>query len=166
VRGSRARAAATLDGPFVARSLGALGFGVYASPSYLRKHGRPRRPQDLARHRAIAFAEPRLWDTVTFERRGRRVRVSLAPAFTTNSGDLCREMAIAGVGFVASPSFLVRAAVEHGRLEHVLSEWTLVPRPRLWAIYPERRFLPAKVRLFVDALRAAFGGDSESPWVG
>jgi hypothetical protein len=41
----------------------------------------------------------------------------------------------------------------------------MLARPKLWAIYPHRRFLPAKVRIFVDALRAAFGGDPErDPW--
>ncbi len=159
------RAAATLDGPFVARPLGALRFGVYASPSYLREHRRPRHPAELARHRAIVFVEPRPWDTLVFERRGRRSRAKLVPTFTSNSGDAFREMAVAGVGVTAVPSFLVRGAVREGRLEQVLSDWTLLPRPKLWAVYPQRRFLPAKVRLFVEALRATFGGDSDrDPW--
>jgi len=69
-------------------------------------------------------------------------------------------MAIAGVGIVPALRFLMLAALEDGRLEPLLRDWTLLPHPKLWAIYPHRRFLPAKVRLFVDALREAFRGDS------
>ncbi len=160
------RVAGTLEGGYVARPLAALRFGLFASPAYLRKHGRPRKPVELSRHRAIVFVEPRPWDTLVLERRGKQTRVDLVPVFTSNSGDMLREMAIAGVGILPSPSFLVHAAVADGRLEALLSEWTLLPRPKLWAVYPNRRFLPAKVRLFVDALRAAFGGDPErDPWV-
>lgn len=155
------RAAASLDGPFVARALTTLRFGVYASPSYLREHGRPRKPADLARHRAIIFVEPRPWDTLTFERGDKQVRVNLLPAFATNAGDACREITVAGIGVAAAPAFLMRPAVEDGRLEQVLRECTVVPPARLWAVYPQRRFLPAKVRLFVDTLRTAFGGDPE-----
>ena len=99
-------------------------------------------------------------DTLLFERDGKRARVRLRPVFTSNSGDVGREMAIAGVGIAASPSFLMEAAVADGRLKQVLGEWTVMPGPKLWAVYPEKRFLPAKVRLLVDALREAFGGGS------
>jgi DNA-binding transcriptional LysR family regulator len=155
------RAAATLDGPYVARLLTTLPFGVYASPRYLREHGRPRTPADLARHRAVIFVEPRPWDTLVFERGRRQVRVNLVPAFASNSGDACRDMVVAGTGVVAAPSFLMQDAVEEGHVEQILRDWTLAPLAKLWAVYPQRRFLPAKVRLFVDALRTAFGGAPE-----
>lgn len=160
------RAAGTLDGRYVARPLAVLRLGVYASPAYLREHGRPRKPAELARHRALVSVEPRT-DRLVFERGGKQTRVELVAAAMSNSGDVLRDMAVAGVGILpAVPSFLVHAAVEDGRLEPLLREWTLLPRPKLWAVYPHRRFLPAKVRLFVDALRSAFGGDPErDPWV-
>ena len=155
------RAAASLDGRHVARPLAALGFGLYASPAYLREHGRPRKPADLARHRGVVFVEPRPMDTLIFERNGKQTRVPLTPVFTSNSGDALRALAVAGLGILPSPSFLMEEAVANGRLERLLCDWTLLPRAKLWAVYPHRRFLPAKVRLFVDALRAAFGGDAD-----
>jgi DNA-binding transcriptional LysR family regulator len=152
------RGAATLDGRYVARPLASLPLGVYASPAYLREHGRPRKPADLARHPALVFVETPTPETLVFERGRRQTRVALVPAVISNSGDVLFELAIAGVGILpAVPSFLVHDAVENGRLEPLLRDWTLLPRPKLWAVYPHRRFLPAKVRLFVDALRAAFG---------
>jgi len=154
------RAAASLDGRYVARALAPLDFGVFASPGYLREHGRPRRPADLARHRALVFVEPRLWNTLDLERAGKRVRVELTPAVTSNNGDVLRELAIAGLGIVASPSLILRDALGAGLVEPVLPEWEVVPRPKLWAIYPHRRFVPAKVRLVIDALRAGLSAHS------
>jgi DNA-binding transcriptional LysR family regulator len=161
------RAAGTLDGGYVARPLAALRLGICASPAYLRKHGRPRKPAELARHRALVFGETATSERLLFERGGKQTRVELVPAVTSNSGDALREMAIAGLGILpAVPTFVVHAAIESGRLEPLLREWTLLPHPKLWAVYPNRRFLPANVRLFVDAVRAAFGGDAErDPWV-
>jgi DNA-binding transcriptional LysR family regulator len=161
------RASATLDGRCIARPLAALRLGVYASPAYLRAQGRPRKPADLARHRALLFVETPTPEKLVFERGGKQTRVELVPAVTSNSGDALREMAFAGLGIIPSvPTFLVETALEDGRLEPVLRDWTLLPRPKLWAVYPNRRYLPAKVRLFVDALRSAFGGDPErDPWV-
>jgi DNA-binding transcriptional LysR family regulator len=120
----------------------------------LREHGKPRRPADLSRHRALVFAEPRPWNSIELERGRKRVRVELTPVVTSNNGDVLRELAIAGLGIIPSPILILRDAVSEGRLESVLPDWHVVPRPKLWAIYPHRRFVPAKVRLVVDALRA------------
>lgn len=159
------RAAPALDGRYVARPLAAMRIGVYASPQYLRAHGRPRKPADLARHRALVFVEPRPMNTLVFDRAGKRVSVELASTITSNSGDVLRGMAVAGFGLMAAPSIVVHQAVAEGTLEPVLRDWTLQPQAKLWAVYPHRRFLPAKVRIFVDALRVAFGGDPErDPW--
>ncbi len=153
------RVAATLDGGYIARPLAALRLGVYASPAYLREHGRPRKPSDLARHRALLFTETPTPGKLVFERGGKRTHVELVTAALSNSGAALREMASAGLGILpAAPTFLVEAEVKDGRLKPLLGEWTLLPCPKLWVVYPHRRFLPAKVRLFVDAMRGAFGG--------
>ncbi|HEX5059392.1 MAG TPA: LysR substrate-binding domain-containing protein [Kofleriaceae bacterium] len=159
------RAAPMLDGRHVARPLADLRLGVYASPQYLRAHGRPRKPADLARHRALVFVEPRLRNTWMFERDGKQTSVEVNATITGNSGDVLREMTTAGLGVFMAPSMVVDRAVAARQLERVLREWTVLPKPKLWAVYPHRRFLPAKVRLFVEALRAAFGGDPDrDPW--
>jgi len=156
-----------LDGRYIARPLAALRLGIYASPGYLRKHGRPRKPPELARHRALLFVETPTPERLVFERGGKQTLVELVAAVTSNSGEALCEMAFAGLGILPSvPTFLVHAALSDGRLEPLLRDWTLLPRAKLWAVYPNRGFLPAKVRLFVDALRSAFGGDPErDPWV-
>ena len=69
-----------------------------------------------------------------------------------------------GVGLGPLPSFIARGDLQAGRIEPVLPEWTLLPAMRLYALYPHRRFLSPKVRVFVEALRAAFGDGSRDPW--
>jgi DNA-binding transcriptional LysR family regulator len=147
------RAAPKLDGRFVARPIAPLPLSVVASPAYLREHGRPKRPADLANHRALVFVEPRPHETLIFERKGRQVRVPLRAATLCNSGDALTDLAVAGLGFVAGPRFLVDRALQTGKLEVVLPGWRLHPQATLWAVYPHRRFLPAKVKLFIDILR-------------
>ena len=92
-------------------------------------------------------------ETLVFERKGRQARVDIKPAALANSGATLIEMGMAGLGVLAAPGFLVRRAVEAGDLEPLLVDWQLLPHAKLWAVYPHRRFLPAKVRLLVELLR-------------
>ena len=68
-----------------------------------------------------------------------------------NNGDLLRRAAVAGMGLCALPSFIVAEDLDAGRLERVLADWR-APTLALSAVWPSRRFLPAKVRAFVDYL--------------
>jgi DNA-binding transcriptional LysR family regulator len=159
------RVAASLDGRFVARPLARVSFPFFASPSYLEKHGRPRKPQDLARARNLIFVEPRPMTDPVFERNGRRVSVHLESVMMlSNSGEALRDAALAGLGVAPVPSFLIRDAVSSGALEPVLPDWKLAMDARAYAIYPHRRFLSPKVKVFVEALRSAYGDGTRDPW--
>lgn len=160
------RAAGSLDGRFVARPIAKVSVPICASPSYLRAQGRPRRPQDLAKHRHLLFAEPRPDDEMLLERGSERVRVKVRAVMTSNNGEVLREALLEGAGIGALASFRVAKAIADGRLEVVLPEWTYRKGLRIYAVYPHRRFLPAKVRLFVEALRERFGDGERDPWVG
>lgn len=157
------RIAPTLDGRYVARPLALSRLAIYASPEYLRRHGRPKRPEELANHRCLVFAEPRPMDVLPFARGRRTVRAKLHAVMTTNSGEAFRLALIDGLGIGPLPSFLAHRDVMAGRMEPVLLDWTL-PQYRVFAVYPHRRFVSPKVRVFVDALRAAFGDGSRDPW--
>ncbi len=159
------RVAAALDGGYVAQPLALTRVGIFAATAYLRKYGRPGKPEDLEQHRGLVFLEPHPRDEWTFERDGTRVRVKLKGVLTTNSGAaLCSAMA-EGAGLVAAPSFLARPYLDTGGIELVLLDWKVLPELRVYAVYPHRRFLAPKVRLFVEALRATYGGDGTmDPW--
>ncbi len=158
------RIATTLEGQFVARPLARTRVLLVASPRHVAAHGRPRRPEDLEAHRAVLFSEPRPREEWVFERRGEQARVKLRGAMLTNGGDALRGALVEGLGVGCCPSFVLDDALEAGSLELLLPDWTIVPDLRLYAIYPHRRFLPAKVRALVEALRDAFGDGARDPW--
>jgi DNA-binding transcriptional LysR family regulator len=151
------RVAQSLDGRFVARPIALVRGMLCASPAYLDAHGRPRKPQDLATHRNLIFAEPRPSDELVLERGGKTVKVKVRVQMISNNGAATREVTLAGAGIGELPSFCLTDEFESGRLEVVLPQWTYRSGLRLFAIYPHRRFVPAKVRLFIDLLRARFG---------
>lgn len=157
------RVAASLDGRFVARPFARIRVELLATPAYLKAHGRPRRPQDLASLRGLVFAEPRPLTELAFTRGARTVRVKLDVAMTSNHGAALIAAAMRSAGVVLAPSFLGIEERRSGALVPVIPEWSL-PEYRAYAVYPHRRFLSPKVRAFVEALRAAFGDGSRDPW--
>ncbi len=157
------RVAPSLTGQYVARPLAMTKMAILAAPDYLRRHGRPRAPEDLAKHRALIFTEPRVRDEWLMERAGKQITVKLTPAVLSNSGRALQEAARAGVGILVIPSIGAVEDVAAG-MEPLFVDWTVAPQLRLYALYPHRRFLPAKVGLFVETLRENLGPPNDDPW--
>jgi DNA-binding transcriptional LysR family regulator len=157
------RVAGSLDGHFVARPLARTRLAIFGAPAYLEKHGRPKRPEDLERHKNLIFTEPRPRDELVFSRNGRQVRVKLSPTLTSNHAAALQIALHKGVGLAMMPSFVAARDLEAGSIEAVLTDWSL-PHLNVFAVYPHRRFLSPKVKVFVEALRAAFGDGSRDPW--
>jgi DNA-binding transcriptional LysR family regulator len=157
------RIAPSLTGQYVARPLAVTRVAILGAPEYLRRCGRPDRPEDLSQHRTMVFTEPRPRDEWLLERAGRQVRVKVKPAMLSNGGRALQEAARAGVGLLMMPSLGAVEDVAAG-MEPLLVDWTVLPQLRLYALYPHRRFLPAKVRLFVETLRAELGDPDRDPW--
>ena len=143
----------------VARRLGGTEMVACAAPEFLRRHGRPATPDDLARLPALTYAyasAPRQWQLRDAQGRAHEVRVT--GALHANSGELAMAAAIAGLGVVFEPQYVVAAALADGRLERVLPDCR-GPSLDIWAVYPSRRHLSAKVRLFVAHLAEIFRTD-------
>jgi DNA-binding transcriptional LysR family regulator len=158
------RVAPSLDGSAVARPLALTRVAIFAAPSYLDQHGRPRRPEDLERHRSLIFLEPRPRDEWTLQRGNASVRVKFKGVFATNSGAALSIASSEGAGLVIGPSFVTRDDFDAGKLEQVLPEWKVLPDLYVYAVYPHRRFLAPKVRAFIETLRAAYGDGTKDPW--
>ena len=146
----------------VARQLAITRLGVWGAPSYFRRRARPRTPLELSDHRFALFNEPPVLDEWVFERDGKRTKVRLKPRLVSNSGEGHMAAVCEGVLLGVIPSFLLPPD-QAKRLEPVLLEWSLGQRG-IYAVYPHRRFVPAKVRAFVEFLRAALGDASRDPW--
>lgn len=140
----------------VARRLGESRLVCCASRAYLERHGTPRNPEDLARHRCLTYEylpQRSLWQFRDRSGRERAVRVS--GALHSNNGDLLAAAAAQGVGVALEPDFIVASDLKAGRLVRVLESFAAPVSP-IYAVYPSRRYLSAKVRAFVDFLAARF----------
>lgn len=133
------------------------------TPAYLATHGRPRKPEDLAAHRNIVFAEPKPMDELTFVRGRRKVRVKLNMVMMSNIGGVALEALLRGIGLATIPSFLAQRELQAGRIEPILLDWSLFELG-VFAVYPHRRFLSPKVKVFIEALRATFGDGTRDCW--
>jgi DNA-binding transcriptional LysR family regulator len=136
-----------------ATRLGGFEQVVAASPAYLTAHGLPRRPQDLARHRWIAFTllrNPLTWAFTS--RGGRQSSVRVTAVASTNSTASLHAFMREGVGIAVLPDFLLAEDIAAGRLTRLLPTWKL-PSGGIYAVYPNARYTSAKVRAFIDFLR-------------
>lgn len=149
----------------VARKLGETRLVPCASAEYLKAHGVPRSPEDLACHNCFTYEylTPRnVWRFRDAAGNERAVRVS--GNLHSNNGDLLAEAAAQGAGIAFEPAFIVGPEVRAGRLVRLLPEFVAPPMP-IYAVYPSRKHLSAKVRVFVDFLaeRYAHAPDWSAP---
>jgi DNA-binding transcriptional LysR family regulator len=156
------RVSNTLPSDAVARALARTRLSVWGTPAYFRKHGRPNTPQQLSQHRFALFDEPPLLDHWTFQRGTKRVPLKLRPAIVANSGEYLVAAVLEGACMGVLPSFLVSETLLR-KGERVLSDWECGER-LVSVVYPHRRFLPAKVKLFVEGLQRALGDPNDDPW--
>ena len=140
----------------VARKLGETRFVPCASPQYLARHGAPKTPEELARHNCFTYEylSPRhIWRFR--DRAGTEHAVRIAGSLHSNNGDLLAEVAAQGTGIVFEPAFIVGPEVSAGRLVPLLQDYVSPPVP-IYALYPSRKHLSAKVRRFVEFLSERF----------
>jgi len=133
---------------------------VVASPAYLRKHGTPKTPAELARHDCVLYSLSRNPGEYTFtDGDGAALRVDVSGRLSTNNSLAVRDAVLAGIGPTLIPSFYVEQQIRAGKLKQLLSEWE---PPPLWihAVYPRSRHLSPKVRVFVELLRERFSAAS------
>ena len=140
----------------VARRLGNTRLILCASPLYLQKHGTPNTPEDLAYHNCFTYeySQPRAqWRL--YDEEGREHLVQVAGSMHSNNGDLLAEAAAQGGGVVLQPTFIVDRHLQSGALVPLLPDFTGALLP-IYALYPSRKHLSAKVRVFVDYLATRF----------
>lgn len=124
-----------------------------ASPAYLARRGRPTSVEDLANHDCLLLHRPGLgilpW-MVQSPEGPRPLRVD--GAITCDNGDLMRALAVAGHGLAFKSAWDIAEDVRAGRLVPLAGD-VILPDAHIYAIYPSRRYLPARIRLFVDHLQ-------------
>lgn len=145
------------DSSLVSRRLSSTRMVLCASPRYLKEHGRPKQPSDLAGHAVLAYSLLASGDTWEFQGPGGTETVKVNPRMRTNSGDTCRAVALAHRGIVLQPSFMVDEDLRAGRLVEVMPQFRS-HELGVYAVYPSRKHLLPKVRVLIDYLAAALEG--------
>ncbi|MGP9823567.1 LysR family transcriptional regulator [Ectopseudomonas khazarica] len=144
------------DSSLIARPLLTLRHVLCAAPQYLRRHGTPQVPEDLQALECVQFSlsgHAREW---VFQRGEQVRRLEVCGRYSVNSSlALCAALR-AGHGISLVPEIYVRDDLAQGRLQPLLEDWQMM-QTQLYAIYPSRRQLQAKVRVFIDFLLEELG---------
>lgn len=166
------RIADLADSSLAARKLAPNRRVVCASPDYLRRHGTPRHPHELAAHNCLTTSD----FSLTWEYRGPEGEpgsVRVVGRYACDNWEVLREWALAGLGVALKSTWDVRAQLEDGSLVPLCPGYTFDTDVAIYAVYPHRRFLPAKTRAFIEFLADSFGpepywdrptGDGDPPF--
>ncbi|MBR0800323.1 LysR family transcriptional regulator [Bradyrhizobium jicamae] len=137
-----------------------------ASPTYLRAQNEPRVPTDLAKHNCLTFSYSTGDRTWRFSKRGRDEQVRVRGNLRANNSEMLREAALAGLGLILMPTWLIGGDLGKGRLRPVLTEWqadvghqSAAARQEggIFALYLADRRASAKVHAFTEFLTKRFG---------
>jgi DNA-binding transcriptional LysR family regulator len=140
----------------IARRLAPFPVRICATPSVLERHGRPKRPQDLARLPCIIDTNARWMSSWQFAGEdGSVLTTNVSGPIEVNSPLAIRAAALADLGFCILPDFIAAPEIQAGRLVPLFDDRT-IKGGGIFAVYPHRRYLPAKVRVLVDFLALWF----------
>jgi DNA-binding transcriptional LysR family regulator len=149
------------DASLAARRLAVFTSGLYASPGYLAKRGHPPEPEALMEHDALHLlsrnGDAAPWVLMHVHDNARWEGIPPGRA-TANSPELLMRLALAGAGIALIHDHFAEAHVREGKLAPVLPDWRPPAMPA-WAVFPGRRLMPARTRVFLDALQARLSGE-------
>lgn len=151
------------DSSLVARKLADNRRVLAAAPEYLRRHGAPRTPQDLIGHECLVLVggQGRMEDWRLLDADGVATTVRVNGRIESNFGEVLRDAAAAGLGIAHFSVWHVHEDLRSGRLVQVLPDYRL-PDTAISAVMPQRRFVPLRVRAFIDFVAESFG--EVPPW--
>lgn len=145
------------DSSLIARKIGTFRHVACASPDFFSARQIPQHPDDISGWPGLCYGNmtrPNIWKHVGPD--GEAGSVTVEPRLVANNGDALREAAIAGLGILSSPSFIVHRAIEEKLLQPVLLDFQWFEMA-IYAVYPPTRHLSQRVRRFIDFLASRFG---------
>ncbi len=151
------RLGALKDSSYIARKLHPMRFVVCASPAFLQRSGRPVNPGDLSKMACLLMPRQGQYGLWHFHQNGKTQGVEVqGRCLVTNSGAV-RDCALAGMGVALLPDWLVQKHLTSGELEPLFEPFDVTPNQgdnAIWLLRPNRKYLPAKVKVFQDLLGA------------
>jgi len=145
------------DSTLLARRVGTVRFATCASPDYLKHHGVPQHPAELEMLTGLHYANQPLKQAWQFSTATHETLTAIpAIRMRANNGDVLAAAAVAGLGVVTSPTFIVSDLIATGKLQTILDDFRR-PAIGIYAVYPPGRLLPRRLRVFTDFLAESFG---------
>lgn len=148
------------DTSLIARRLGESRRLVCASPTYLERHGIPRRPVDLRGHNCLRLSTSQAFNRWRFRTPAGDELIEADGSFVTDNIDALYDYALLGGGVARLSSFMAKQAIDDGRLAVLLEEYE-TDRQQVHLLYAHRKHLPGKIKVFVDFLLETF---AQRPW--
>lgn len=145
----------------VSKRLATTRIVLCASPQYLARHGTPQHPGELVNHAIISYSYRSAKDDWTFTGPQGSVSVKTKPCIHTNNGDTCRAAALSHQGVILQPTFLVGKDLADGSLVELMPSYRS-EELGIYAVYPTRKHVSAKVRVLMDFLSSHFAGRGPS----
>lgn len=156
------RIASLPDSSLIARRLAPIQIIMCASPAYLERMGTPQTPDELIKHPCLVYnlvSNSNNW--TIYDAAGKLIKTRVTPYLRASNGEFMRDAAIAGLGIVLLPAFIVYREIERGALIPILTRYHY-SQMAAYAIYPQTRHLSQRVRAFVDFLSKRF--DKKPYW--
>lgn len=147
------------DSSLVARHLFDNPMLLVAAPEYLALQGGPQDPSELKRHNCLVYSMLKTVNVWHFCHEQQNISVLVNGNFQSDNGDVILEVALAGTGLAVLPIWMVDSHLKSGRLKQIMPDYVAKPLP-FNAIYPQSRYVPLKVRCFVDFVKQKL---SENP---
>ncbi len=144
------------DSTLHARPIGTSRVRVLASPGYLKRHGTPTTPAQLAQHALLGFTQPETLNDWPLRDAGGDV-LRIRPTMASSSGETLRHMALAGLGLVCLSDFMTREDRHGGALVPLFARQTLDVRQSINAVYYRNTALAARITCFVDHVVEVLG---------
>lgn len=142
------------DQSLIARKVGDMNFETFAAPLYIENFGMPQIPEDLEKdHYSVGYLNATTGQIMpmTLDNGARSVEVTPRYVVSVNDSRTYLNAALAGMGVVQLPVFMVNEALERGELVRIFPEWRCEAAP-VYVVYPQTRHVTNKVRVFVDWL--------------
>jgi LysR family transcriptional regulator for bpeEF and oprC len=123
-----------------------------ASPQYLAQYGKPTTPTELSQHRCVNFiySQTRREPTWKFEQDGKSIDLAVDSYLRFDNSEVILAAVIQGAGVVQLPKFIAANAIARGDLQPILQSYATQAGLPIAVLYPHKRYLSAKVRVFVE----------------
>ncbi len=139
------------DSSLIARQLCEIKSVLCASNEYIRKHGEPLTPLELEQHTFVLYSDRKHFDRITLTK-NKTTETYVTASLLVNQIEMIKTMLLEDYCIVSLPLFMIKKEVNSGRVKVCLSDYQLPSAP-LYAVYPERDYMPPKLDVFLSMLK-------------